>query len=64
MTLKFFGLFIPIMKQMAATYDVDIDFENKETKECLGVEFIGWEKSIVDMGTSLIEIGYIPDLRN
>ena len=49
---------------MAKMYDVDIDFDNSETKKCLGVEFIGMDKAIPDMAGSLIELGYIPDLRN
>ena len=64
MMLKFAGMFDPMSKAMADSYDVDIDFENKETKECLGVDFIHYEKSIDDMALSLIEIGYIPDRRN
>jgi hypothetical protein len=49
---------------MAAAYEMDIDFDNKETTECLGVDFIHWEKSVDDMALSLIEVGYVPDKRN
>lgn len=62
--VKFLGLFVPMMKMMGKNIDVDVDFENKETKECLGItEFISWEKSVVDLADSLIELNYIPDLR-
>ena len=36
-------------------------FENKETKEVLGIKFTPMKKSALDMAKTLIQTGYIPD---
>ena len=36
-------------------------FENKETKDILGINFIPMKKGVLDMSKTLIETGYTPD---
>lgn len=38
-------------------------FDNKETKDILGIEFIDPKQSTLDMAETLIDTGYIPDKR-
>ena len=37
--------------------------DNEETREILGIDFIPFEDTVLEMADSLIEKGHIPDLR-
>lgn len=51
------------MNRMYNNWGKEITMDNSDTKEVLGVEFIPFEKTIIEMADSLIEKGYIPDKR-
>ena len=43
--------------------DVAKSFDNSATKKILGIEFKSVETSVKEMSETLIETGYVPDLR-
>lgn len=40
-----------------------VNFDNSKSKQLLNLEYIGYEKTLVDMVEALIATGYIPDKR-
>ena len=63
------------MIQIASIFDSDAGaakkywglnktFDTSQTKEVLGINFIPMQQSVVDMGNTLIETGYIEDKKN
>ena len=48
---------------MIPMWGIEKNFDNKETKEILDIDFIDPQKSTLDMADTLIDTGYIPDKR-
>ena len=57
------SIFSNEMKMMNANWGKSSTFENKETKDVLGIEFHEWNDTVMDMVETLIETEYIPDKR-
>lgn len=51
------------MKIVVLQWDKNIRVDNTKSKETLGVKYINMDETIVEMGYSLIEKGYVPDKR-
>ena len=51
------------MHRMYSNWGKEITMENDETKDILGIDFIPFERTILEMAESLIEKGHIPDQR-
>lgn len=49
---------------MYSNWGKEITMDNEETREILGIDFIPFEDTVLEMADSLIEKGHIPDLRN
>lgn len=52
------------MNRMYSNWGKEITMDNEETREILGIDFIPFEDTVLEMADSLIEKGHIPDLRN
>jgi hypothetical protein len=48
---------------MYCNWGKEITMENEDTKNILGIEFIPFENTVIEMAESLIEKGHIPDQR-
>jgi len=62
-TVKFASMFDDSLKQILPYVGKELRIENKRSIEELHIEYIDPKKSVVDMGYSLIERGYVPDKR-
>lgn len=48
---------------MYKRWDKQMTFENAKTREMLGIDFIPMEQSVSEMVETMIQTGYVPDLR-
>lgn len=52
------------MYRMYSNWGKEITMDNSETRDLLGINFIPFDQTVIDMAESLIEKGHIPDQRN
>ena len=48
------------MAAMNQEWGIEKSYDNKETREILGIDFKPWQTSVADMVPTLKETGYIP----
>lgn len=49
------------LKQVSLDWGMANHFDNTETKEILGIDFIDIKKSVLDMAEAMVETGYIEE---
>lgn len=60
-TAKIGSFFISEAKSILKTWGKEVGVTNDKAKDILKIEFRDHKQTIIDMGYSLIERGYVPD---
>mmetsp|Transcript_6783 Transcript_6783/g.5931 ORF Transcript_6783/g.5931 Transcript_6783/m.5931 type:complete len:349 (-) Transcript_6783:48-1094(-) len=60
---KFGAVFVPEAKSVINQWGLNVSTSNEKIKEHLGMEFRDSKTSVIEMGYSLIEQGFVPDKR-